>query len=61
MTGEYASVSAVAVWLASYILKNQSLPKHLLKYPSEKKDLKNILIYNNYKGIQHSFILVSKA
>jgi beta-ketoacyl synthase-like protein len=59
--GEYASVSASAVWLACHILKEQRMPAHLLKYPSEKKDFRNILIYNNYKGLQHSFILISKA
>ncbi|HXB43242.1 MAG TPA: beta-ketoacyl synthase chain length factor [Puia sp.] len=58
--GEYPSVSAAAVWLSSFILKHQTIPKHLLKYPSEKKMYQKILIYNNYKGIQHSFILLSK-
>jgi len=60
ITGEYPSVSAIAVWLSCYILKEQKLPEHFLKYPSTKKDFSKILIYNNYKGIQHSFILISK-
>jgi hypothetical protein len=60
-TGEYASVSAIAVWFACYIIQEQILPKHFFKYPSGKKDFNKILIYNNYKGIQHSFILISKA
>ena len=61
VTGEYPTASAVAVWLACYILKEQILPAHFLKYPSSKKDFNKILIYNNYKGIQHSFILISKT
>jgi len=61
ITGEFTSVSAIAVWLACYIIKQQSIPDRLLKYKSEKKEFRNILIYNNYKGIQHSFILLSKA
>ncbi len=60
VTGEYPSVSAMAVWLACYILKEQILPDHFLKYSSSKKDFSKILIYNNYKGIQHSFILISR-
>ena len=44
ITGEYASVSAVAVWLASYILKHQAIPGHLLKYPSAKKEFGKVLI-----------------
>lgn len=59
--GEYPTVSALAVWLACNILKEQSIPEHLLKYCSAKKKFSKILIYNNYKGIQHSFILLSKA
>ena len=59
--GEYPTVSALAVWLACYIFKKQPMPDDLLKYPSAKKEFNKILIYNNYKGIQHSFILLSKA
>ncbi len=61
MTGEYATASAAAVWLACYFLKEQTVPTHFLKYPKNISALKNILIYNNYKGIQHSFILISKT
>ena len=61
MMGEYPSSSATALWLACYILKEQYLPVHMLKYPSSQKSFSRILIYNNYKGQQHSFILVEKA
>lgn len=59
--GEYPTVSALSVWLGCFILREQSIPDHFLKYPSAKKGFSKILIYNNYKGIQHSFILLSKA
>jgi hypothetical protein len=61
MTGEYATVSAAALWLACTILKEQSLPTHMLKYASSSSNYTHILICNNYKGQQHSFILVEKA
>ncbi len=64
MMGEYPSASAMALWLACYILKEQYLPAHMLKYPSSQtsqKPVNSILICNNYKGEQHSFILLGKA
>jgi hypothetical protein len=61
MMGEYPSASAAACWLACYILKAQYLPAHMLKYTSSQTACNRILIYNTYKGQQHSFILLEKA
>ncbi len=71
--GEYPTASAFSVWLASQILNNQIIPKHFIKqdrFPQSlsKKTLSDIcnnkveriLIYNNYKGQQHSFMLIEK-
>jgi hypothetical protein len=61
MMGEYPTTSATALWLACYILKEQNLPAHMLKYDAVQNAFNRVLIYNNYKGLQHSFILVDKA
>jgi len=61
MFGEYATVSAAALWLACYILNKQLLPEHMLKYENTKSKYDRILIYNNHKGRQHSFILVENT
>ncbi|MEP6748083.1 MAG: beta-ketoacyl synthase chain length factor [Bacteroidota bacterium] len=61
MMGEYPTVSAAALWLACSILKEQTLPAHMLKYAAAQTSYNRILIYNNYKGAQHSFILVERA
>jgi len=60
LTGEFATASALSLYIACQVLESQTLPSHLLKYPSAKKEIKKILLYNNHKGVQHSFILVSK-
>ena len=60
MCGEFATASAIAVWLGCQVLLGQTLPEHMLKSNSISKNVKTILIYNNYKGVQHSFILLSK-
>ena len=59
MTGEFTTASGPAVWLACHILKEQTIPKHMLKKNTGVTQFRNILIYNNYKGYQHSFILVA--
>jgi hypothetical protein len=58
MCGEYPTASAMALWLACYILQKNPIPQHLIKKNAPGTEFKNILIYNNHKGIQHSFILV---
>ncbi len=60
MTGEYATASAFAVWLACELFQTQHIPAHIVKNQTSEKSIKNILIYNNYKGAQHSFILLKK-
>lgn len=60
MSGEYPTATAMGLWLCCDILQNQFIPGHMIKSTTAAKTgYKNILIYNNYKGFQHSFILVS--
>lgn len=59
MSGEYPTASGQAVWLATQILQGKPHPKHAVKKEGESKTAKNILIYTNYKGLQHTFILLS--
>jgi hypothetical protein len=61
MSGEYPTASSQAAWLACEILKNKSYPTHMLKKAGDQNTVKKILIYNNYKGLQHSFILISEV
>ncbi|PBQ31187.1 hypothetical protein CNR22_05210 [Sphingobacteriaceae bacterium] len=59
MSGEYPTASGQAVWLACQILQGQAIPKHTIKKEGTGNNFKNILIYNNYKGLQHSFMLLT--
>ena len=59
LTGEFPTASALSLWFCCHILQTKSVPSNMLKTKQPEK-LKNILIYNNYKGYQHSFILVTK-
>jgi hypothetical protein len=57
--GEFPTAAAMGIWLAVKILKDQSIPGHMVKKNGETKRYKNILIYNCYQLLQHSFMLLS--
>lgn len=59
MTGEYATTSATGLFLAIQILQDQKIPSHMHKSGETGGKINNILIYNTYKGLQHSLMMVS--
>ncbi|RAJ11036.1 beta-ketoacyl synthase-like protein [Chitinophaga skermanii] len=61
LCGEYDTASSFATWLATEILVHQSLPLSLQAYNTASlQNVQHVLIYNNFMGEQHSFILLSK-
>ena len=59
MTGDYATAAALGLWYACQFMRNQEVPAQMFKRKTSKTNYRNILLYNNFKGIQHSFILIS--
>lgn len=59
-TGEYPTSSAFALWLACHALNEQELPAHFYKNEHNLSQIDRVIIYNQYQGKQHSFILVSR-
>jgi hypothetical protein len=65
ISGEFATATAIGLWLSGHILRTQNVPDHMWKNalsPHQKADrqaFNKILIYNNHKGIQHSLLLCS--
>ena len=71
LCGEYPTASAFAVWLALQLKPGEPLPPHMAKpaganpYEAEPSVVviprsPYILLYNNHKLIQHSFILLER-
>lgn len=58
--GEFQTVPALALWLTTHVLQTQKLPEHFIKRNSDSS-FNRILIYNNYQGAQHGFMLVEKV
>ncbi len=61
LTGEFQTVPAVALWMACHFLQTQNLPHHTVKKKGNGNSTERILIYNNYQGAQHGFMLVEKV
>jgi hypothetical protein len=60
LCGEYCTASSFACWLSMFIFENGNVPSILLKKTGSSKPVQRILIYNNYRGAQHVFMLLSK-
>ena len=58
-SGDYPTVSSFALWLSTQILQTDEIPAGLIK-TNRRKVIKNVLIYNHYRNINHSFILLEK-
>ena len=61
VTGEFQTASALVLWLASHILQSQKLPVYMIKKKGISTVFNYALIYNNFKGTQHSFTLLQSV
>jgi 3-oxoacyl-(acyl-carrier-protein) synthase len=59
LCGEYNTASAFGLWVGAKIIKTQQIPEVIQVNSLEKKTYKNVLLYNQYRGIDHSFTLIS--
>lgn len=60
MVGDFPTASALGLWYACAFL-HQPVPVQMFKKKSSKTGFRNMLLYNNFKGLQHSFILVTEV
>ena len=58
MCGEYPTTSSFAFWLCCHLLSQQRIPAHMIKSIKNEPLIKNIILYNNYKGMQHVFSII---
>lgn len=61
LCGEFNTASSFGVWLASKILKTQKLHDCVKLNHIEGSNYKTILLYNQYRGENHSFTLLRKC
>jgi len=61
LSGEFNTASGFSTFMACHILRNQEIPEVMKINSVDKKDIKNILLYNHLGGNDHSLVLLEKA
>ena len=61
LCGEYHTASGFGLRTAACILRDQYYPEFLNYNNIQPQNLKNILIYNHFRNVNHSMILISKC
>lgn len=59
LCGEYHTATSFALWVAANIIKRQIIPPALIIKHNAIPNIRNILIYNQYRNINHTLILVA--
>lgn len=58
LSGEYHTATGFGLYVAANILKRQIYPEILALNDTRPGRLKNILLYNHFRNINHSFLLI---
>jgi 3-oxoacyl-(acyl-carrier-protein) synthase len=61
LSGEFNTASAFGLWVGANIVKLQHIPQSVKVNSLERTEYKNVLLYNQYRGQDHSFTLISKC
>ena len=61
LCGEFNTASSFGVWLAAKILKTQSSPEVVQLNTIENSEFNTILLYNQYRGENHSLTLLRRC
>lgn len=59
LTGEYDTASSMAMWLAAKMIKENNVPDVFFKEEKNSDNIRKVLIYNHFRNINHSLILLS--
>ena len=61
LIGEYKTASAFGVWLGAKMLKTQQMPDCIKLNDKVPSTLNTVLIYNQYRGENHTFVMLRKC
>ncbi len=61
LCGEYQTASSFAMWMAAMMLKTQSIPQKTIIENHHKKQIRHVLIYNTFLGVDHTIFLLSQC
>jgi len=61
LSGEFDTASSFGFWMGNKILKNQRVPEAVQLNSIVPEKLETILLYNQYRGENHSLVLLKKC
>lgn len=61
LCGEFNTASSFGAWLGAKILSTQRIPDEVKLNHAAATDLNTVLLYNQYRGENHSFTLLQKC
>ena len=61
LSGEFDTAAGFAFWLAAKSIKSQSIPGVVKLNTFEPENIKNILLYNQYRGENHTLTLLRQC
>jgi 3-oxoacyl-(acyl-carrier-protein) synthase len=61
LVGEYKPVSSFGLWLGANILNTGTIPEAVVAASTTVSKLSTILLYNQYRGENHSFVLLQQC
>lgn len=61
LSGEYNTSSAFGFWVGANVVREQKIPESVRLNAKTADSYQNVLLYNQYQGLDHSFILLSRC
>ncbi len=61
LCGEFDTAAAFAMWIAARVLKSGKIPVSIRRNEKNSFDGKPVLIYNHFRNVNHSLILLGSA
>ena len=61
LCGEFNTASSFGFWMGAKMLKTQEIPKVVRWNGASTSEISTILLYNQYRGENHSFVLLEKC
>jgi len=62
LSGDYHTVGSFALWFAANVIKHQKVPEvaRFRKENFTEKPIKNVLVYNHFREVDHSIFLLTQ-
>jgi 3-oxoacyl-(acyl-carrier-protein) synthase len=60
LSGEYHTANAFGLWLAAKVMQTQTVPDAVKLNERKERSYRNILLYNHYRNINHTLILLTR-